>query len=114
MLRRPNLALAAATAALLTTSLAATPASAQTPALVQVSYSDLNLANEEGRAIFDRRIEGAARELCGDYMLRIPSLAAYHQACMAQVVGAGLARRDAILARQSYAQRASVVSRAAS
>lgn len=114
MLRRPILALAAAAAAFLTTSLAVTPASAQTSALVQVSYSDLNLASDSGRAVFDRRIEGAARELCGEYMLRIPSLAAYHQSCMTQVVGAGLARRDAILARQSFAQGASVVSRAAS
>lgn len=114
MLRRPILALAASAAAFLTTSLAVVPAQAQGATLVQISYSDLNLASDDGRAVFDRRIDNAARDLCGEYMLRIPSLAAYHSTCIAQVVGAGTAQRDAILARQSYAQRASSVRRAAS
>lgn len=114
MLRRPILALAAAAAGFLATSLVVSPASAQASTLIAISYDDLNLANPSGRAVLDRRIAGAARQICGGSMLRIPSLALHHQLCTDQVIGAGRARRDAILARQSFAQGASVVSRAAS
>ena len=103
MLRRPILVMAASVAAFLSTSLAVAPASAQTSALVAVAYNDLNLGTQAGRDVFDRRIDNAARLVCGDYMLRIASLAAYHSTCRAQVIGAGMARRDAIFARQRVA-----------
>lgn len=46
-------------------------------ATVRVSYADLDLASEAGRARLDRRIANAARGICGNYQpndLRIFSL----------------------------------------
>lgn len=67
-----SIALAAAigcTVASLT--LAAAPANAAeivvapSATTVRVSYADLNLASADGRAVLDRRIAGAARQICG-------------------------------------------------
>ncbi|MBB3034464.1 UrcA family protein [Alteriqipengyuania lutimaris] len=44
--------------------LPAVPAAAQSQS-VQVDYADLNLATPEGQAQLDRRIDKAAREVCG-------------------------------------------------
>ena len=49
---------------------AAQPASALAPGTsemqrVEVSYADLNLTNRAGVATLDRRIRGAARQICG-------------------------------------------------
>jgi UrcA family protein len=58
--RSTFLALAAAAAATL-----ATPAVAQTGS-VMIGYGDLNLASRAGRNALDQRIDGAARQLCGE------------------------------------------------
>jgi UrcA family protein len=61
--RSPLVAVAAVAAAFVTTSLAVSPAAAQT-AEVAVSYADLNLASPAGRAALDGRIALAARQVC--------------------------------------------------
>lgn len=38
---------------------------ANEPVRVSVSYADLDLSTDEGRAALERRIEAAAREMCG-------------------------------------------------
>lgn len=58
-----SLTLAAALAA--GASLAPLSAQAEPAKAVSVSYADLNLATDEGRATFERRIETAASRSCG-------------------------------------------------
>ncbi len=53
--------LSALTAAM-AAALVALPASAET---AQIHYSDLNLASEAGHKAFERRVERAARKVCG-------------------------------------------------
>jgi len=60
MFRSTFLALAAAAAATL-----ATPALARADS-VTIDYGDLNLTSQAGRAALDQRIDGAARQLCGE------------------------------------------------
>jgi UrcA family protein len=43
----------------------AAPATADTSATVAVEYSDLNLATKAGQARLERRIDDAARSVCG-------------------------------------------------
>jgi UrcA family protein len=54
---RPLILAAAAAAALATPSLAAPT--------VKVQYKDLDLASEHGQEVLERRIDGAARKVCG-------------------------------------------------
>ena len=66
MFVRPSILAAAVLAAgLVNLGIAAAPALAQSPASIEVSYADLNLASADGRDILDRRIAGAAEQLCG-------------------------------------------------
>ena len=59
---KQSLALALAAAAMLgaPAAYAATPGDA-----VKVSYTDLNLSSEKGQKILERRLDKAAREVCG-------------------------------------------------
>lgn len=57
-----NLARAVAITAAL---LASVPAIAGDEKSVKVSYADLNLSSANGRAVFDRRIASAIRNVCG-------------------------------------------------
>jgi UrcA family protein len=43
----------------------AVPAAAAEPAQIGVRYADLDLSTGDGRATLDRRIEEAARAMCG-------------------------------------------------
>lgn len=43
----------------------AAPAAAEAPASVAVKYSDLNLTSSAGQARLERRIDKAARSICG-------------------------------------------------
>lgn len=66
MFVRPTiLAAAVLVAGVLNLGIAAAPAVAQAPAGIAVSYADLNLASQAGRASLDARIAGAAARLCG-------------------------------------------------
>jgi UrcA family protein len=76
MIRSTFLALAAA--------LAAAPAAAQTDS-VTIGYGDLNLANQAGRSVLDQRIDGAARELCGQFSPLELKMAALSRTCRAAV-----------------------------
>ena len=60
----PNLAPALTLVAALGLALPAVPAAAQSQS-VDVPYADLNLATPEGQAQLDRRIDRAARQVCG-------------------------------------------------
>jgi UrcA family protein len=50
--------------ALATAPVALSPAAAET-GRIGISYADLDLSTEEGRAALDRRIDDAARAMCG-------------------------------------------------
>jgi UrcA family protein len=64
------------------TSLAATPAVAQSePVSVTVSYADLNLTTEAGRARLDRRIRIAAAAVCSPREMGVHLRAAYDNCC---------------------------------
>lgn len=89
--------IAAAFAVLLNTGLAAAPAAAQAVDSVTVGYADLNLANAAGRAVLDRRIAHAARQVCGQFApieLRRNSLS---RACQADAIASAEAQRSAIV-----------------
>lgn len=114
MLSRPVLALAASAAAFLATA-AVSPAIAQSaPDTVSISYADLNLASEAGRATFDNRLAYAARQVCGDYHHTELKWAAMSRTCQAEVIAAAQPSRDALVANQDrYAANRFLVSRAA-
>lgn len=89
--------LAAAFAVVLNAGIAAAPAAAQTVDSVTVSYADLNLGSAAGRAVLDRRIAHAARQVCGQFApieLRRNSLS---RACQADVIASAEAQRSAIV-----------------
>lgn len=75
-----NLARAAAIAAAL---LAAVPAAADGAKSVQVSYADLNLNSADGKAVFDRRIQFAAKRVCGPAQHRDLVMMAAANRCIA-------------------------------
>ncbi|MBX7494653.1 UrcA family protein [Qipengyuania sp. 6B39] len=64
-MKTPFAALAAAGLAM-----TAAPTLAQDAQSVHVSYADLNLASPEGQKRLDRRIDNAAREVCGYHAVR--------------------------------------------
>jgi len=89
MSRSTFLALAAAAAATL-----ATPTIAQTDS-VTIGYGDLNLTSRAGRNALDQRIDGAARQLCGEASPLQLKMVALGRTCRAGV----LAEARAQLAR---------------
>ena len=54
---------------------------APTAITVRVSYADLNLASAQGRAVLDRRIAGAARNICGTFFPADLEMAVLVHAC---------------------------------
>ena len=84
-LRKPLFAAAALAAAYVNTSAALSPAAAQDADGVAVSYADLNLASPAGRAVLDRRIAAAARQVCGNYLITELKWAEMSRACRAEV-----------------------------
>ena len=91
-----------AAALALTAAIAAPAMSAQAAgrAEVKVHYSDLNLATEEGRAVFNRRIERAAVKLCG----RVDGRTAIDRTiakCQSDTLTAANASRDVAIADYS-------------
>ena len=94
---RKTVLVAAFAAIVLNTGIAASPAAAQTVDSVTISYADLNLANAAGRAVLDRRIAQAARQVCGEFPpveLRRNSLS---RACQADVIASAEAQRSAVV-----------------
>ena len=93
---RPFILAAAVAAAGLSTFTAIGPAMASESG-VSVQHADLNLASAAGRAALDRRIERAARRVCGTALPIELDLAAEVDACRADVLAEAHAQRDAIL-----------------
>lgn len=93
---RPFILAAAVAAAGLSTFTAVGPAMAS-EAGVTVQHADLNLASAAGRATLDRRIDRAARQICGTALTVELELAGEVNACRADVMAEARAQRDAIL-----------------
>jgi len=112
--RSTVLAAAAVAATLLTF---AVPAAAQTAPAVEVSYGDLDLTRVAGRDVLDRRIAGAAAELCGSFSPVELGWAAAVRACRTETIALTQPQRNAAIGRRGtveVAQSASLrVSRAA-
>jgi UrcA family protein len=72
-------------AAAFTTGLGVSPAMAET-ASVTIGYGDLNLASRAGRAALDQRIDGAARQLCGESSPLELKMVALGRSCRAGVL----------------------------
>ena len=116
--RSTSLAAAAVAAGVLTLGLAATPVAAQPVETVLVSYADLDLGSQIGRERLDRRIAGAAEQLCGGYSPNQLRWAAAVRACQFETIADTQPRRDAAVGlrgtvRVSSADRVVRVSRAA-
>lgn len=105
MFRSTFLALAAAMVAAV-----ATPAAAQTDS-VTIGYGDLNLASQAGRAALDRRIDGAARTVCGRASPLELKTIALGRTCRAEVLADARAQLARVIVDDQYASLA--VSRAA-
>lgn len=84
-LRKPLFAAAALAAAYVNTSAALSPALARGAEGVTISYADLNLANPAGRAVLDRRIAAAARQVCGQYLIGELKWAEMSRECRVEV-----------------------------
>jgi UrcA family protein len=103
--RSTFLALAAvATAAL------ATPAVAQTSS-VTIGYGDLNLASPAGRAVLDRRIDGAARQVCGEALPLQLKTNVLSRTCRAEILADARAQLARVIVDDQFASL--TVSRAA-
>ncbi len=93
---RPFILAAAVAAAGLSTFTAVGPAIASDSG-VAVQHADLNLASAAGRATLDRRIDRAARQVCGTALTIELDLAAEVNACRSDVIAGARAQRDALI-----------------
>jgi len=110
--RSTLLALAAMSAATLTTAIAASPAMAATPAIA-VRYDDLNLASPAGRARLEGRLVQAATVLCGRGDVRELRLSTLSHACRQQALAGARGQLAAALRGGDYANADMSVSQAA-
>ena len=94
------LAVAAVAASLANIGVAASPALAQEQETLVVSYADLNLANQAGRAALDRRIAQAASQLCGQFNPVALSEAELGRACIADTIESVQPQRDAAVSER--------------
>lgn len=76
---------------------AATVQPAHAAAIVAVSYQDLNLASDAGRAALDARIERAASEVCGTAQRGELRIASEVAACRQAALAGAQRQRDALL-----------------
>jgi UrcA family protein len=93
-IRTPILA-AAAVVAMIANLAAVTPALSQPLESVELSYQDLNLASAAGRNVLDRRIAGAAAQLCGQARAIELSWNAAVQTCRTETIALTQPQRDA-------------------
>ena len=98
--RTTILAAAALVAGLVNVGVAAGPALAQTGETIAVSYADLNLANQAGRAVLDQRIAAAAAQLCGAFNPLELGRAEAGRACISDTLAAVQDQRDAAVGRR--------------
>ena len=95
--RTTILAVAAVAASLVNLGAAASPAMAQTQETIVVSFADLNLGNQAGRNVLDRRIQTAASQLCGQFNPVALGEAEAGRACLAETIAAVQPQRDAAI-----------------
>ena len=100
---RPFILAAAVAAAGLSTLTAVGPAVAGETG-VAVQHDDLNLASAAGRAALDRRIDRAARQVCGTALTIELELAAEVDACRSDVIASARAQRDALVGGREFAE----------
>jgi UrcA family protein len=100
---RPFILAAAVVAAGLSTLTAVSPAMALESG-VAVAHDDLNLRSEAGRAALDRRIERAARSVCGTALNVELDIAANIADCRADVLASARRQVDAIVGSGDYAE----------
>jgi UrcA family protein len=103
--RSTVLALAAGLAAAV-----ATPAMARADS-VTIGYGDLNLASRAGRNVLDQRIDGAARQLCGEVSPLQLKMVALGRSCRAGVLAEARAQLARVIVDDQFASLS--VSRAA-
>lgn len=84
----------AATIALGTAAAFASPAAAGDAPQVSVSYADLNLSNESGVQILDRRIDKAISNVCGGMAPRDVSRNLQFKACVKETTALVQPKRD--------------------
>ena len=104
MFIRPSILAAAALVASLNIGLVAAPAFAQAPAGITVSFADLNLSSVAGRDILDRRIAGAAEQLCGQYRAVELGWAAAVENCRAETIALTQPQRNAAMGLRGTVQ----------
>lgn len=89
----------AATGAMFSATLAGiSPAAARTADIVEVAYSDLNLASHAGQRTLDSRIAAAVDQVCNAGEALDLRTDAQERACRSEVGAAAQAQRDAAVA----------------
>jgi UrcA family protein len=101
---RPFMLAVAAAAAGLATFSAVSPAIAS-EAGVRVAYADLNLESAAGRAVLERRLDRAARSVCGTALHIELHIAAGVEACRADTIAAARQQLGAAAGEQYAALR---------
>ncbi len=92
----------AATGAVFTATLAGiAPAAARTADVVEVAYSDLNLASRAGLRTFDNRIAAAVAQVCNPGETADLRTSALERSCRAEASAAAQVQREAVVAGQS-------------
>jgi UrcA family protein len=97
MFNRSLSALAAAALTAGTVALATPVHAAPAEDSVTVSIGDLDMSNPSDQARFDRRVRGAARQICGSQQLQPIQMARQVSSCQAEVVAN--AKADVEIAR---------------
>ncbi len=105
----PLKAMAAVLAMSVTSLVFATPSLAQGQIAVravssEVSYADLNLANEEGRATLERRVRNAASQLCQPAIAGVTAERYLRHRCYVGAIEGARPQIEAAVARRAQAQ----------
>ncbi|HEX8641934.1 MAG TPA: UrcA family protein [Allosphingosinicella sp.] len=103
-LRTTILAAAAIVAGFVNISCATAPAYAQGQETIAVSYADLNLANQAGRAVLHERVADAAADLCGAFDRRDVGRAEAGRACISATLAAVQPQLDAAVGYRGTVQ----------
>ena len=107
----PLKAMAAVLALSITSLVFATPSLAQGQIAVravssEVSYADLNLANADGVAALERRVRGAANQLCQPDIAGVTADRVQRQRCYVAAIEGARPQIAAAIARRSQSQLA--------
>ena len=78
---------------------------------IQVRYSDLNLTNDRGREVLDRRLHGAVRQICGTNKAPGVDEGKDVRSCRTATLAQAMASRDKLFARLDSANEPLMVAR---